>query len=255
MNPTAPRPTEFLPAGKAFVWLTRPEEVTQPDLLARYAMLLNDEERHRFHAFHFADDRHLYLVAHALLRTSLSRYADIQPDAWVFSSVEKHGRPEIAFTEACGDRIRFSLSHTRGLTACVITRNVDVGIDVECLDRQVDAESIATRYFAPSEALFLAGLSSAEQNIRFLQLWTLKESYVKARGGGLSIPLDSFHFARDEDGAWQIGFSDSNDDPDAWQFTCMSPTPNHVMSVALHRPRNVEYQLEVQSAVPLTPGA
>ena len=236
--------------GRAFVWFTNVRSVSDSQLLAGYELLLSEEEHRRHRAFYFEDDRHLYLVAHALLRTSLSRYADVPPQAWAFCS-EELGRPEIAPDSTSGDCIRFNLSHTSGLAACVITRDVDIGIDVECLDRPVDAASIAPRYFSPYEVQQLGKVPEAERETRFLEYWTLKEAYVKARGGGLSIPLDTFYFHSDQDGEWRIGFDSDESQPDEWQFTCMRPTPNHIMSIAIHRPNQSAYEIDVAEAVPL----
>jgi len=239
-----------LPPGRAFVWFTDVHSVSDLRLLARYESLLSADERQRHQAFHFDRDRHLYLVAHALLRTSLSRYADARPDTWTFSS-QAFGRPEIADHEPPGERIRFNLSHTSGLAACVIARDVDVGIDVECLDRQVDSESIAPRYFAHHEVRQLAGLSGVERETRFIEFWTLKEAYVKARGNGLSMPLDRFHFQRDSAHEWRIGFADAEGDPEEWQFACLQPTARHVMSIAIHHRTEPRFDVTVREVVPL----
>jgi 4'-phosphopantetheinyl transferase len=236
--------------GQTFVWYAQVDSIVETALLAEYKLLLDEEERSRHDALHFDDDRHLYLVAHALLRTSLSRCADVRPEAWAFRQ-EEFGRPEIAGDGHRSDRIRFNLSHTRGLAACAITRNVDIGIDVECLDRRVDTEAIAPRYFSHIETEQLAELSDAERKIRFLEYWTLKESYVKARGDGLSFPLDSFYFQSDNDGKWQITFVDGHDAPDEWQFACLRPTENHVMSIAIHHADDAAYEISVDEFVPL----
>lgn len=240
-----------LQPGRAVVWFTNVNSVSDSRLLSEYESLLSDEERKRHQAFHFARDRHLYLVAHGLLRTSLSRYADVQPQSWTFSS-EELGRPEIDSIAPHSDRIRFNLAHTGGLAACVIARNVDVGIDVECLDRRVDSASLAPRYFSQYETQQLAELSGAERETRFLEYWTLKEAYVKALGGGLSIPLDDFYFCRDQAGEWRIAFDAEASHPDDWQFACLRPTPKHVMSIAIHRRNKLDYEIDVGEALPLS---
>ena len=242
--------TVGLHPGRAFVWFTDVNSVRDVDLLAEYESWLSDEERKRHQSFHFERDRHLYLVAHALLRSSLSRHVDAQPADWTFTS-EEFDRPEIAGDKPHGDRIRFNLTHTNGLAACVIARNVDVGIDVECLDRQVDMDSIASRYFSYHEVQQLAKLSGVERKTRFIELWTLKESYVKACGDGLSIPLSSFHFQRNSENTWRIGFTDSNFNSDAWQFVRLQPTLRHIMSIAIHHLTEPRYDVSIREVVPL----
>lgn len=66
--------------------------------------------------------------------------------------------------------------------------------------------------------------------MRFLELWTLKEAYLKARGTGLSYPLNAFGFAIDGCGA--IQFSPPPDDRIEWQFALSAPTERHRVAVA-----------------------
>ncbi len=235
---------------EAYVFYTDVETVTAPEVLTACHAVLSEEERDRQRAFHFSADRHLFLVAHALLRNSLSHYASVAPQAWRFD-VGPQGRPEISKSQRAVTDLRFNLSHARQLAACVIARHVDVGIDVECLDRKVDIVSIADRYFAPSESAQLARLTGHDQELRFLEYWTLKEAYVKAQGGGLSIPLDAFHFQQDEHRQWRIGFSDSSERPDRWQFRCLRPTPKHVMSIAIHRGDQPDFDLAISESAPV----
>ena len=54
---------------------------------------------------------------------------------------------------------------------------------------------MADHYFAPTEVTALRSLPAAQQPERFFVYWTLKESYIKARGLGLSLPLAEFAFS------------------------------------------------------------
>ncbi|HWK55182.1 MAG TPA: 4'-phosphopantetheinyl transferase superfamily protein, partial [Hyphomicrobiales bacterium] len=73
-----------------------------------------------------------------------------------------------------------------------------VGVDVEHALREVAAEALTARFFAPEELQALQSLPEADRNEYFFRLWTLKEAYVKALGLGLRIPLDSFVFDLDD---------------------------------------------------------
>ncbi|MDA1052765.1 MAG: 4'-phosphopantetheinyl transferase superfamily protein [Planctomycetota bacterium] len=239
--------------GKATapVWFTATDTVNRPEVLLDYQELLDDNERRRYASFRFPADQHLYLVAHALLRTSLSRYADVAPQEWRFSRQDGE-RPEILHGPDPESQLRFSLSHTPGLAACIIAEDVDVGVDVETLNREVDAMSIGNRYFSRFESRDLAGLSGCARQTRFLEYWTLKEAYLKACGRGLSIPMNDFSFACDDNGVWRIGFfSDAHSTPDAWQFLCVRPTPDHVMSVAIRRLDRQPFEIPTRETVPL----
>jgi 4'-phosphopantetheinyl transferase len=81
----------------------------------------------------------------------------------------------------------------------------------------------------------------------------LKESYVKARGLGLSIPLEQFSFRLEPDQPLRVSFdSRLEDDPDAWQFTQHAPTSSHKIAVAVRREKGPDYRIVMRPTVPLT---
>ena len=64
--------------------------------------------------------------------------------------------------------------------------------------------AIANRFFSPTEAAALSGVPEHRRQERFFEYWTFKESYIKARGMGLSIPLDRFSFHYSDERAVRI---------------------------------------------------
>ena len=175
---------------EAHVWLVRPDDIRDSKQLNAYLELLSDDERERYERFHFAVHRKLYLVSHALVRTTLSRYADISASKWKFSTGE-FGRPEISMASKA-PRLRFNLSHTEGLAACVVCLDLDCGLDVERLHRVRDLDGVARRVFTPHELEDLRGRSGNSLQGRFTDYWTLKEAYMKARGKGFQLPPQTF---------------------------------------------------------------
>jgi 4'-phosphopantetheinyl transferase len=106
-----------------------------------------------------------------------------------------------------------------------------IGVDVEAVDRALKFLELADAHFAPSERTLLRAAPAAEQRGLFFRLWTLKEAYIKAHGDGLALPLDQFSFTTAPPA---IGFTpEIRDDPSAWQFETLTPTPNHVLSLAI----------------------
>ncbi|MGE7955629.1 4'-phosphopantetheinyl transferase family protein [Pseudomonas sp. NPDC089530] len=194
------RPLHLGP-GEIHVWSARDPQIDDAALLALYRSWLSAEETERMQRFMFERDRHQYLVTRALLRSTLSLYAPwVAPQQWVFAS-NAWGKPAIA---APAVPMAFNLSHTEGLVALALTLESSVGIDVEPRQRLADLD-LAERFFSASEVRYLSSLPAADQGALFMTLWTLKEAYIKARGQGLSIPLDSFSFELATPG--QIGFS------------------------------------------------
>lgn len=175
--------------------------------------------------------RREYLLGRALLRAALSRCTEVDPRRWAFRT-NPHGKPEIA--EPHGVGLRFSLSHTQGLLACAVVPELDVGIDVESVDRGLDMLHKAERYLAPSEARALRALPREAQPRRFLTYWTLKEAYAKARGSGMSMPLDKVSFALGPDRSVRmIADGGSEEESGSWRFIQLQPTARHIMAVAV----------------------
>jgi 4'-phosphopantetheinyl transferase len=71
----------------------------------------------------------------------------------------------------------------------------NLGIDIEEIRTDIDADGIAERVFSVGERLSLAALSAGMRHDAFFACWTRKEAYVKARGDGLSLAMDEFDVA------------------------------------------------------------
>ncbi len=223
-----------------------------PALKQRYAALLDIDEEARWRRFRVEAARDQYLIGRALLRTTLSRYADVAPTAWRFET-NAYGCPFVAAPATCCD-LRFNLSHTDGLVACAVTRDGEVGIDVENTDREVDPLALAPTVFAPAEIADLAAMPAARQHERFFSYWTLKESYIKARGMGLSLPLDGFWFELDG-GAPRIRFTTTCPDrPERWHFEQHRPTPSHKLALAVSTAPQSAPAIRQRWVVPLAMG-
>jgi 4'-phosphopantetheinyl transferase len=227
-------PLTPLAADEVHAWHILPDRIARPGFFERCEGLLSDDERTRWRRFVRDVDAQHYLVAHALLRTALSRYVDVAPQDWRFECNE-FGRPHICGPEI-GRELQFNLSHTQGLVACAVAWRRPVGIDVESFERTGVGVELAANYFSPQEIAQLRSLPAAAQSERFLEYWTLKEAYLKARGTGLSLPLDCFSMHLQPEQPIAISFAPPlDDDPSAWQFAQFRPTPRHVLAVAVQR--------------------
>ncbi len=232
------------------VWLARPEEVTDPALAAAYEALESGEERACRLRLRSDEHRRERLVSVALLRTTLSRYVKIDPAAWTFERLAE-GRPELVPGQ-CDLPLRFNVSHTAGLVACAVTVGRDVGVDVEWTGRRGETVAVADRYFSPAESRALNAFPASRQRERFFEYWTLKESYIKARGLGLRIPLGRFSFRIEDGEPVAISFDpEIEDDPSAWQFTLDRPSSEHVLAVAVRRGAERDLTVRIRHAVPL----
>lgn len=205
----------ILPDDEIQLWMSSPARVDDPATLARYQALLSPGEQAQQARLHFAHDRHRYLVTRALVRTVLSRYAATTPGDWRFAPTA-HGRPTLVEPGEDARDLVFNLSHSKELVVCAVRRHGALGVDTENLCRKVSL-STAEHCFSAPELGELQALPAAAQPARFLALWTLKESYVKARGLGLAIPLDDFGFRLADSGRIDAYFK-RGDDPARWRF-------------------------------------
>ena len=236
------------------LWVTDPLQHQAPALLQRYRALLTDEESAKQQRYRFAKDQHDALITRAFVRDLLSHYASTLPQDWRFEKGEKD-KPEIINPPL---PLHFNLSHTQGMIICAVTLNDDIGCDVEYIERDNDILNIADRYFSTSEVQELFSLPESGQRSRFFDYWTLKESYIKAWGLGLAIPLGdfSFHIGKAEstylNSNIKLGFAPHRIDyPEIWQSWLLYPSETHRLAVSLRSEDKTPRQLRLFRSTPL----
>jgi 4'-phosphopantetheinyl transferase len=223
---------ESLPADEVHVWYLSTGQ--DQAVIDRYYQLLCSQEKQRYHRFKFEKGRREFLLGRGLLRTVLSRYWPVLPEAWRFQ-VGEQGKPAVDRPESFRHPV-FNVAHTEGLVACAVAAQGLVGVDVERLDRKTATADIANRFFAPAEVRALNAEPADEYRHWFFRYWTLKEAYVKARGLGLSLPLNLFAFDLSQLDEIRVTFEPGlSDDPQQWQFWLWQALPSHQGAVAVHR--------------------
>jgi 4'-phosphopantetheinyl transferase len=228
-------PMIALAPGDIHLWLAYYDEIDNEELLTAYRNLLNDAERIQERRFYFAKDRRRYLVTRALVRVTLSRYANVRPQEWIFRTNE-YGCPAIANDSMSDSGLRFNISHTHSLIVLGVARDCALGVDVEnAVAREVSID-IADRFFSPDEVTALARVSREKQKDRFFEYWTFKESYIKARGMGLSIPLDRFSFDLSHDREVALAIHpELGDRAERWRFWQFRPRAEYLVALCAER--------------------
>jgi 4'-phosphopantetheinyl transferase len=219
------------------VWQVKISDIYGENLLRQYKDMLSFEEHAKYQSFFRPKDRHRYLVTRALARTTLSRFAKVNPPDWRFGD-NGYGRPTLVHRHS---HLCFNIAHSGDWVVMALGNEIDIGIDVEYCRGQAPIE-LADQFFAKPEALDLRRLAANEQPSRFFELWTLKESYIKARGLGLSIPLHSFAFDLQEPKtvalSQETAFKQNTDD---WRFVLWRIDADHVASLCFRAPaRRIE---------------
>ena len=231
----------FCPSGSSAI---------DASLLRKYAGLLDSAERERERRFVFERDRRRHRITRALVRTVLSHYAPIVPTRWIFEATS-YGRPQIANSDPFARSLSFNVSHTDGMIAIAVAHDCALGVDTENVLARTASLDVARHFFARAESEALERLPEEQRHRRFFEYWTLKEAYIKARGMGLSIPLDKFSF--DLSRTAGIGFrvaEDQADRADAWNFQQFWITRECVLALCHQRRARVS-RLIARSAVPL----
>lgn len=162
-------------------------EELQQENLKQLQKIISEERNKKAERYVFDKDKIRCVTGEALLRYVIWKHYGLMGKELVFTT-SKFGKPFLANH----DNIQFNLSHAGDWVLCA-AGNVTLGIDVERINEKMELE-IAERFFTAEEYRMLMEQPSAKRNESFFQLWTLKESYIKAVGEGLQISLKRFRF-------------------------------------------------------------
>lgn len=176
-----------LGGGEVHVWKIRLD--LSVDIVQALANHLSSDEMDRADRIHFGNVRSQYVVARGTLREILGEYLGVRPGT-VRLTYSAHGKPELADTH--GTDLQFNLAHSGNLALVAVTRAAPVGVDIERARNEFDGQRIADRFFTQEEAAMLRAVPLDLRAAAFLQQWTRKECFIKARGEGLSFPLNAF---------------------------------------------------------------
>lgn len=144
---------------------------------------LYPERKSRVLAFRRREPAYTSIVAGLLLQTLVEEKLGISPQALVLEKNE-NGKPTVQGHPA----FYFNLSHA-GDYVVLAHGDVPLGVDIEQIRTQ--NLHVAKRCYTEAEYAYVAG-DDSEENHRFFYLWTMKESYLKLTGDGISVPLNSF---------------------------------------------------------------
>jgi 4'-phosphopantetheinyl transferase len=176
-----------LSANHIHVWIMKLDVAA--DRLAYFRTILAADELERADRFYFERDRLRFAAGRGILREILGQYLGALPARLAFAYNE-YGKPSLA-----GDymsALSFNLSHSGATGLLAVRRGGDLGVDIEEYLPGKGDEAVAEQYFSPREVGCFRSVPRLLRTRAFLNCWTRKEAYIKARGMGLSIPLDSF---------------------------------------------------------------
>jgi 4'-phosphopantetheinyl transferase len=177
-----------LNADEVHVWQASLD--VDPPAVQRFSSHLSAVERERAGRFVSPTDASRFTVCRGILRDLLGGYLQRQAASIGFETGPR-GKPALKIEAGTPD-LHFNLSNSHGVALYAFALRREVGVDVEKIRPEVAFQGIENRYFSSREQQELRKLPDNLRAEGFFSCWTRKEAYIKARGEGLHLPLDSF---------------------------------------------------------------
>ena len=180
-------PLNTLKENQALVFFAELDQQPQ-ERREQLASYLTSEEKTRAQRFHHQQDSERFIIHRGLLRETLASFIEENPCQLSFRQNE-HGKPYLSQELP---QILFNLSHSENMMALALTKEAEVGIDIEKEKKIEKMADLVKRFFSPAEQEEFASLPIDQQQEAFYLAWTRKEAFVKAAGRGLALGLDTF---------------------------------------------------------------
>ena len=218
--------------GTIDLWfVTSEEDVNDSELFEG----LSPSEKNRYAEFSHKASQRAFAIGKLLTRRMLSfRNSEVAPPSWEFTA-NSFGRPEVAESYKTLKDVHFNLSHSKGLVACAVASTPFIGVDIERERTLAKLSSLATGCLSSREMeTFLLTREALRQSL-FFRTWTLKESYTKALGKGLSLPLPSFSIVEKENGEHSLLAKGPEFGTSLWSFYYRRLSSGHHLSLAVKK--------------------
>lgn len=164
------------------VWLERLD--LSPESLAHAEAIVDDAERERAGRFRFPRDAQRFLAGRALLRSILGFSLEREPASIAFTYGQA-GKPSVP-----NDRgVTFNAANSQDLVLVAVTRDVQIGVDLEHVRPVPERDLIVAQWFREDEKRVWNDLAEEQRNLAFFRWFVAKEAYLKAKGSGLGGPL------------------------------------------------------------------
>lgn len=215
------------------VWRLEVEQ--PPEVVDHFERFLSADEIERADRFRLRNDRDTFVLTRGVLRTLLATYLSettLDPSTVPLTS-GRWGKPELGFCrETQRNPIEFNVSHSGGLAVLAFSHRYPVGVDVEKLRVDYEAQSRARRFFTESEYRSLEGVPDGQRTEAFFDCWTRKEAFMKATGKGFHMGMDSFSVSVDALQPRVLYVDGGN--PEEWKVFTLEVGAHYASSLAVH---------------------
>jgi 4'-phosphopantetheinyl transferase len=197
--------------------------------VAKLRCLLSPDERARADRFRFEQDRRRSVIARAYLRLLVGEVLDLPANQLRFE-YDQFGKPRLV---AAARSLQFNVSHSGKLILIAIAPGRAVGVDVERIRTDLDLDGVAARFFSANECRVLAALAGPDKYRAFFTCWTRKEAYLKARGIGLTLPLDQFDVSfLPGEAPRLLATRHDSEEAQRWRLRALPLSPDYAAAVA-----------------------
>jgi 4'-phosphopantetheinyl transferase len=215
-----------LQSNEAHVWLTR----LDAENVIEMESIISEEERARAERFRFEPDKKRFIAARGRLRIILGKYLQINPRLIRFEYGE-FGKPSIA--GECNSEIKFNLSHSNEMALCAVTRDREIGVDIERIKSSIIDDGMILQCLTAHEKTFFQALPKNKRDLFFFECWTRKEAFLKARGDGLLFPVNQIETLSFSTVSTNLFNGDCGFRPSGWSFLTIPFIPGYAAALTV----------------------
>ena len=219
-----------LQRSEIHLWFADLNSLDRYAISSEVAHWLRGEEKNRYNRYQSQRQREHFLFGRVLLKTILSKYIGCAP-ADLKLDIDTRGKPFVSSDNTLS--LTFNLSHSGNRVVFAVSKNQDLGVDLELIKKERAILKIAERYFSTSETRELRNLPKASQVKRFYELWTLKESVLKACGYGLSRGLSKIEFSFPASDKLVMHSAPGDENLTHWQSWQIEEYKNYMLAVSI----------------------
>lgn len=172
-----------LKENQVVVWRFNPR--SQYCYINRFESLLSQEEKQRLARFVDQEARRNFVVCRGVLRFLLAQVIKTTSRSLNIQN-GRQGKPNLD-PHAHSFPVKFNISHTQGLCVISISKNLEVGVDVEKIHSMDELARMAHSYLTLDEYELWENTEESLRIEKFYEYWCAKEAILKAAGYGLSI--------------------------------------------------------------------
>jgi len=198
----------------------------------QFYCLLSNEEKTNAHSFFYKKDEERYILARGMLRKLLSNYLEISCEQINFG-YNKYGRPYLLNSNA----VQFNVSHSKDIVLFGIAKHYLIGVDLECIDKNLEFDAISERFFHKNEHDILRKFDMPKKREVFFNFWVIKEAFAKAIGLGLNYNIANIEVSLTEENKYRIAvLHDPNETLLNWSLFSLDIKPDYALAIAIKGP-------------------